>query len=241
MDESEKLVEKYLRSLKVGTIVFEPDGNIPPDFSAAGVLGVEVRRLNQNYHFEDARTEGLEQISIPLWQRFEKYFPTIGKSVDGESWFISIRYQRPQASWKTVEPIIRRELLSFMTEPNRANTTININDTLQLKLRRTEKDHGSFFLLGSGVDRDAGGWVLSEVEANLKLCVIEKSRKISRYRSKYKSWWLILVDHIAFGVNECEQERLRTGLATTIEFSDWEKIILIDPRSHFRTFEIWPK
>ncbi|WP_206085721.1 hypothetical protein [Massilia polaris] len=241
MDQSERIVEKYLQSLELGTIVFEPDGNVPPDFSIGGMIGVEVRRLNQNYHLKDSRTEGLEQVAIPLWQRTEKYFPAIGKSIDGESWYVTLIYKRPQIAWKIAEPIIRRELFMFMNAQNRQPITIRINDTLQLKLRRAGKDQGSFFLLGSSLDRDSGGWVLSEVETNLMLCVAEKARKVSPYRSRYASWWLILVDHIALGVRECEQERFRASLVVNAEFSAWGKVILIDPRDHCRAFEIWPR
>ena len=67
MDESERIVEKYLLALELGTVVFEPDGNIPPDFSVGGRIGVEVRRLNQNYQNSNGRSQGLEELAIPLW------------------------------------------------------------------------------------------------------------------------------------------------------------------------------
>src|SRR5437762_8165393 len=48
MNDSEKSVYVYLTSLGLGTVVFEPDGKVPPDFSVDGRTAVEVRRLNQN-------------------------------------------------------------------------------------------------------------------------------------------------------------------------------------------------
>jgi hypothetical protein len=49
MNSKEKIAQNYLVSLGFKDIVFEPDGNIPPDFAVEGKIAVEVRRLNQNY------------------------------------------------------------------------------------------------------------------------------------------------------------------------------------------------
>jgi len=40
MDASEKIAEKYLNGLAMGAVAYEPDGNIPPDFSVDGRIGV---------------------------------------------------------------------------------------------------------------------------------------------------------------------------------------------------------
>jgi hypothetical protein len=48
MDQSEKVAYQYLSSCGFRDIVYEPDGNIPPDFLVNDSVAVEVRRLNQN-------------------------------------------------------------------------------------------------------------------------------------------------------------------------------------------------
>jgi hypothetical protein len=58
MDETEQRVADYFASQGYSQIVFEPDGNIPPDFCLNGSVAIEVRRLNQT--FDD---EGLTQRS----------------------------------------------------------------------------------------------------------------------------------------------------------------------------------
>ena len=45
-NEDEKIVYKYLQSLGYTDIIYEPDGNIPPDFLIDDTIAVEVRRLN---------------------------------------------------------------------------------------------------------------------------------------------------------------------------------------------------
>ena len=110
MDKSERLAEQYLLSLERGSVVFEPDGNTPLDFAFSGTIGVEVRRLNQNYGHPDGSMEGLEQLSIPLWQRLEKLLPSIGPSIGGESWYVGMDFRRPIDSWKFLQAKIKKAL-----------------------------------------------------------------------------------------------------------------------------------
>ena len=51
MKQEEKWVEEYLTHRGFRDIVYEPDGNVPPDFLIDGKIAIEVRRLNQ--HHED--------------------------------------------------------------------------------------------------------------------------------------------------------------------------------------------
>lgn len=123
MDPSEQLVEKYLQELGLGEVVFEPDGNIPPDFSINKSIAVEVRRLNQNHESPDGSTQGLEEAALPLEQHLENFLPTLGPSQTGESWFVGIEFHRPMGPWKPIRTQIERQLRAFMLEPNRAQTT----------------------------------------------------------------------------------------------------------------------
>ncbi|MDD5410220.1 MAG: hypothetical protein PHF31_02220 [Methylobacter sp.] len=237
MDDSERLVERYLNDLCRGAVLFEPDGNIPPDFSFAGSIGVEVRRLNQNHERLDGSTEGLEELAIPLWQRLKKLLPSIGPSIDGESWFVGMDFRRPIGPWKPLRAKIQRELVAFMSEPDRKQCAILVTDNFELDLIRASKDHGSFFLLGASSDDDSGGWAMGEVEKNLRLCIAEKEMKIAPYRSRYKEWWLVLPDHIDYSMEPEDRETFRTEVMPNLRHS-FDKIVLIDPRNHLRAFEI---
>ncbi len=48
MDQSESHARDYLEHLGLGRVVYQPDGNVPPDFLVDGRIAVEVRRLNEN-------------------------------------------------------------------------------------------------------------------------------------------------------------------------------------------------
>lgn len=237
MDASERLANQYLLALNRGNVVFEPDGNIPPDFSVSGIIGVEVRRLNQNYSYPDGSMEGLEQLSIPIWQRLEKELPSIGPSIDGESWFVGIDFRRPIDPRKLLWPKIRKELITFMTSADRKQCTISVTDNFNLDLIRASKDCGSFFLLGASSDDDEGGWVMGEVEKNLRFCIEVKEKKIAPYRQKYTEWWLILPDYIDYSMELQDRDVFRTDVMPNLQHS-FNKIIFLDPRDHSRAFEI---
>lgn len=236
MDDSERLADQYLRSLGLGEVVYEPDGNIPPDFCVGGRIGVEVRRLNQNFEFSDGSRQGLEQLSIPLWKRFKTFLPTLGPSLDGECWYVGLDYRRPLEEWRTLRPIVEAQLRAFMSSPTRVQSTVLVTPSLSLDLIRSGNDHGSFYLLGASSDDDSGGWVMSEVERNLRLCIEEKERKIEPHRSKYSEWWLVLADHIDYAMEEEDRPVFRSEVLPRIPRS-FGKIVLLDPRSIRRALE----
>jgi hypothetical protein len=237
MDDSEKLAERYLRHLGVGAVVFEPDGNVTPDFSLDGRIGVEVRRLNQNYLGPGGSNEGLEELAIPLWQRLKRLLRSAGASVDGESWFVSMDFRRPLGPWKPLEAKIKSELTAFMQSEDRSQKSIKVLPNFELEFFRASKDHGTFFLLGASSDSDSGGWVMGEVERNLRLCIAEKERKIAPHRSKYSEWWLVLADHIDYSMETEDREVFRRWVVPGISHS-FAKIVLIDPRDYLRAFEV---
>lgn len=237
MDDSERIAEQYLIDLDLGAVVFEPDGNIPPDFSLDARIGIEVRRLNQNYQQPDGKHKGLEELAIPLIQRLKRLLVSIGPSVNDESWFVSIDSHRPIGSWKPLKTKIKQKLIAFMESSTRSQTTLQVTQNFELSFIRASKDHGTFFLLGAYSDDDSGGWVMSEVERNLRICISEKERKIKPHRNKYSEWWPILPDHIDYSMESEDRKVFNTNVMPNISHS-FNKIILIDPRNYHRAFEL---
>jgi len=234
MDATEKIVADHLAHRGYANIIYEPDGNIAPDFLVEGTIAIEVRRLNQN-HFSGAKVEGLEEASIPLRDRIKKLARSLGAPTEGESWFVSFTFKRPVEPWKSLEPKLRQALKTFITAPVKQAGTIAKTQGFELEVFRASKPHATMFVMGGYSDKESGGWVLSEMETNIRHCASEKSRKIANVRQKYKQWWLALVDHIGYSLNEFDREMFREHVSIK---HDWDKIILIDPRDHTRCFEI---
>jgi hypothetical protein len=77
--------------------------------------------------------------------------------------------------------------------------------------------------------------VLEETRKNLRLCIDEKTLKIAQFRNRYPEWWLVLVDRIGFGVDECDHKLYREQLGPT---PGWDKVILLSPTDYRSAFEI---
>lgn len=106
---------------------------------------------------------------------------------------------------------------------------------VELRVLRASKSHATMFVMGANTDKPSGGFLIAEMERNIRYCASEKSTKIERVRTRYPQWWLALVDHIWHGLNESDQEMFRNQVS--IEH-DWDKIILIDLRDYTRWFEV---
>jgi hypothetical protein len=123
MDASEAIVEKLLRNIGYTSVVFEPDGNIPPDFLADDRIAIEVRRLNQNFDTGNGK-KGLEEAAIPLWKNIEKLVLSIKGPTD-KSWFVYFRFSRPVKPWKAMEKKTEGGP-SFVHEPATASERSNL-------------------------------------------------------------------------------------------------------------------
>jgi hypothetical protein len=189
MDDSERLVETYLRGIGFTDVRYEPDGNVPPDFLADGRVAVEVRRLNQNYNDDSGRgPRGLEETAIPLWRRVRSYLVGLGSApASGESWYVFYRFSRPGPAWKDLKRELDALLLPFMTSANRQpfETRLALGSEFWIKVFRAPNSKPTFFQPAGYSDQQSGGWLIGEIETNLHHCIEEKSEKIEKFRSRY--------------------------------------------------------
>jgi hypothetical protein len=65
---------------------------------------------------------------------------------------------------------------------------------------------------------------------------MEKTHKIDKVGgwAKYSEWWLVLVDHISFGLDKFERELFREQVALTHKFN---KLVLLHHLDPTRAFE----
>ena len=235
MDATEKLVHDHLAHRGFTNIVYEPDGNIPPDFLVDGCIAIEARRLNK-HHFSAEGAKGLEELAIPFWRKVKGLLASLGPPIKGESWFVDFTFSRPVEPWKTLKPALRSALQAFIASSTQEREVIATAQGFELAVfGRTSKPHRTMFILAGCSDKESGGWLLADMGTNIQHCASEKSRKIANVQSKYPQWWLALVDHIGYGLDNFDREMFRDQVS--IEHS-WDKIIIIDPRDHTRWFEI---
>lgn len=221
MNPAEAHVRDHLATRGYSELVYEPDGNVPPDFLIDHSIAVEVRRLNQRDR--DGR-RGLEETRIPLVMRLSNLIRGTSSVSSGTKW-LGIEIHRPLPKWTNVEPVVLaflRDIDAGLCPPGAIVAVGN----LQLGFQFSTPSQSGSFKPATLLDRDWGGLVIANLLTNLELCVQEKSRQTAAYRARYKRWWLALVDFIGHSLNEDEREQLRERF--TLQH-DWQKIIVINP------------
>lgn len=217
MNESEAQAYRYLSSLGFAQIVYEPLGNVSPDFLLDGRVAVEVRRLNYHYVGSDGLWEGVETAQSALLRSMRRVLSDFGKTSTGRSWIVRYWFQRPLPPYRKLMQTVREAVASVRSEAT-TSREIHISSNFTLYLNEISASFADRFVLGGYVDRNTGGWQSSQVQKNVKIAIEEKAKAFARLRSRYSECWLLLVDHIAFG----EKETL--SLQHT-----WDKVILINP------------
>lgn len=234
MDPTEHRVYLNLQHQGYCDIQYEPDGNIPPDFLVNGEIAIEVRRLNKNL-FDENAVRGAEEVAIPLWKHVKKLVAGFGPPEGGRSWIVQFRFHRPVESWRTLEGKIIRALLDFTHAPVKGKTSLVRGRGFEMDVMPASRAYDTMFVMGGCIDENSGGILLTEMEANLRYCIREKTRKIERVRPRYDQWWLALVDHIGYGLNDFEQEIFRHQVSIN---HDWDKVLIINPNVPNQWFEI---
>lgn len=236
MNDSEQTVYKYLTNQCLGPVVFEPDGkSTMPDFLVDGRIAVEVRRLNQN-EATTAGYRGLEEVSKPLNALVRKVLSAMGPPVDGASWFVFYTFKRPLPQWKSLEKLLSVALREARDEPHFTGRPARVGSKMSLRFARAGKAHRDLFVLGASADHDAGGFVVGEMARNLRLCIAEKTKKMSQARGRYSEWWLVFEDRIGHGTLE---EQDRNQVRRLVEVCDpWSRIILVNPQDPTSAFDL---
>lgn len=202
MDPTEQKAKVYLvsRGFRDRDIVYEPNGNIPPDFLIENRIAVEVRLLNKHFITADGKYIPLTTLSNSLCRELENICDALGPPKDERSWYIVPNFQRPSLTpWRKSKRKIISELQSVRATAEQANKVIEVDENLKLELLRAGRRYSTCFVLGGLADQDSGGFVLHDKQKNLEICIEDKAHKVAPYRAKYPEWWLLLIDDLNLG------------------------------------------
>lgn len=233
MDATEEIAYSHLVSLGFEKIVYEPDGNVPPDFVINDRIAVEVRRLNQNER-ERACPRGLEEVEMPLLGKLQKLLVSFGDATSS-AWWVFFRFKRPVPKWNKIEEDVRDFFRSTATRPPEGKASKWIGNNFQVEIWPKSSPQDWTFELGGFDDLDQGGFVIPEIEPNLRLCIDDKTTKIEAYRQKYPEWWLVMIDHVAYGMSDFDRHMFHETVK--IEHN-WDRITIVDPLDPAHSFNI---
>jgi hypothetical protein len=177
MNEDEKFSYEYLVNQGFNNVVFEPDGNIPPDFLVDGSIAVEVRRLNQHIKTNN-KSEPLEELQFKIEPKLKEIVKELDIKFPGYSVFISIKYQRPLRVTKKLANKIREGILEHLSL-KQSHATFKVNENLEIRLIRLEGSNIQSLAIGSIIDFDAEQITKADRHACHALC--KKANPAPRY------------------------------------------------------------
>jgi len=233
MKKEEKIAHKFLTGLGYRNVNYEPDGNIPPDFSINDEIGVEVRRISQLY-FSKGSAKSLEEDEIPLIQAINSCLERFDEDTIANSYWIVPKFKRPLDTIRIVKRNLSKVLTNFLSGNLTVKYDVLVAKNFWISIAKRARPSGQRFRIGFEVDDDNGGWVKDIYNATVNQCVSEKRHKIQPFLNKYRKWWLIFVDYI---VVVPEPDTIAEVQKIT-KPPEIERIIFLDPTNAEKTFEL---
>lgn len=130
MDATERVVSNFLKGLGYDP-VYEPDGNVPPDFLVNGSIAVEARRLNHNELTSDGH-RGLEETAVPLRFNLKRLLRDLGPPRGNTSWRVFYQFKRPLPPWSELDRCLRRALETFRNEHYQEPACLGIGQNFRI-------------------------------------------------------------------------------------------------------------
>ncbi len=226
MKKEEEIAKIYLEHIGYASIEYEPDGNVPPDFVINREIAVEVRRLNQHY-MKGGLIKPLEELEYSLLARIKTLLSQYESIEASHSVFVIVSFERPLKASKNLLKEVKTALDGHLLILDQTKM-VKVNQNLTLSFHPASKRHKSVFLLGGSSDGDSGGFVVADLIAHLPMIVKEKEGKVQSYFSKYKTWWLVLIDTIGYGLDDHDLNQLNENPPFKTVF---DKVLLISPNN----------
>ena len=235
MNREELLAKKYLESLNQSSLVYEPDGNTPPDFLVDNHIAVEVTRLNEHIEIQGV-LKRIDDDSSSISAFIKNVLHDFKSDLQNVRFWVTIHIKRPFGNRKKVKSKLLKLLRSLENpEDVLCRRELYVSDGLSISFKRaTYCSKKPVFMLGEISEHDIGGWVYEDVSKNVGYCVEKKSLKIKPYQSKYEEWWLILVDSIAYGY----YPEYIDDFKVTLDKGSFDKVIVLEAINGQYVFEI---
>ncbi|HEY9115536.1 MAG TPA: hypothetical protein VIN10_12625 [Bacteroidales bacterium] len=225
MNNEENIVSEYLKSIGFNLIKYEPNGNVPPDFSIEdNNIAIEVRRLNENY-FSGNKTIGYQEEFYQIWQFLEQFLEQYTNENLRKSYWISFSFMRPIPKIKVLKKKLKQHLDNYFLNPL-DDVELEITETFSIRLYFKELDAKPKLLLTSSHDENSGGVVSQIYLNNINHCIEEKTKKIQNYRASYQVWWIILVDTLVYRMSKSNDfEKISNNIILP---KIWNKLIILN-------------
>jgi hypothetical protein len=224
MNKEEKITNKFLNE-QWKDVLFEPDGNVSPDFLVDSIYAIEVRRLNEHY-FDGSESESLEIDAFPLFDAFHEVLRSFDNQFIGQTYRISIEFHRPLGKTiKLIKVDMKTALREFLDSSFDLPCKLVVNENVDFYIYPSITKEDQLFTQEGSRDTDSGGFVSSLYINNILHCIAEKSIKIESFIDRYHKWWLILVDSMEYGLDQDDSIEIISAIE---DIANFDKVLVID-------------
>jgi len=157
MKREEQIAKSYLQTIS-NDVIYEPDGNNPPDFRLNKLIAVEVRRLNKNI-FKGSKSRGIELERFKLLPALKKVFKEFDSPIPADNYWIRLTYSRPLGNISQIESVARTELQKFLMNKQRTPLEIKLSRHVSITIFKANKKSTQVFKIGIESDHESGGFV----------------------------------------------------------------------------------
>ncbi len=236
----------------------------PPDFVVDGIYAVEVTRLNQRIVIgNDTQSVGEEEARKPLAGHIEKTIGQLGSpGNEGRSWVIDCEYDfsEPLPDPKSVTRQISEALTPLLRPYD--ETVISSMHSEYFKfdkhageishlwfphlcldcgicLELTEVSHKPAKFILQNVSDGHGIGLPMELKTSIQNRILDKSTKICNQGKigEYRSWWLILVDHVCHVPMTFLSEH-QLSFVQDQSFYFWSRVVIVSSRNPIWHYEL---
>ena len=213
--------------------IFEPYGNCIPDFAINENIAVEVTKLTKGIEI-DGETKVIDSDQPQIYQSAINMLNRLDTDQGEETWFVGFDFKRPiqvRENLKKAETYLQ----TFYKSNDRKAHSHEVSPSLRVDLVRGDRDiDHNFFELGSFVDFDQSGFVLSDLCKNISRVASIKEAKAKKCQSKFSGWWLLLPNTISYTLKESYLIEIGHSINQS---KFWDKITLFDPSNPSRYWD----
>ena len=151
-NKDEIRAKKYLQTLEYKEVLYEPLGNVTPDFLLDDKIAVEVRRLNRN-HIDSDQMLSIENFEIPLVKNIKKIITIFESKPFTTSAYVSITISKPLGMESKTSVIKKiKKVLKNHTRHISKNKSYQISEYLELTFTPTDKKSTQYMYSGCNGD-----------------------------------------------------------------------------------------
>lgn len=226
MDLLETSTERFLKSLGLGSVIYEPLGRHTfPDFSVEGRIGIECTELVDIVEINGVSHNATEKAPAII-QTLKNAIEAVSIGNYKESWFVNVVYCL-QVNKSATAGRLKKYLTDLGASEIQVDREHIIDDLLRVDFVRASSHLETPFRLGGISDNQGAVFVISTLVDQVTDAMAKKSKRLIESAAVFEEWWLAVFSHLTMS-SLCAEE-LAFVQRKFAGNGSWSKVLLINP------------